>query len=197
MKLKFFGDDELIPAIVQDDVTDKVLMLGYMNAEAYKKTKSSGKVCFYSRSKKRLWTKGETSGNFLFVKNILVDCDKDTLLIKAQPAGPTCHTGSDTCFDEENLKNQDFLKFLEAFLIQRKKEMPKGSYTTKLFKHGPAKIGKKVGEEAVELVIEAFLKNDTNFLNEAADLLYHTMVLLIDRGFTLEDVAGILKERHQ
>ena len=191
-----YNKDGLIPAIIQDVENNEVLMLGYMNSAAFEKTKESGLVCFYSRSKGRLWTKGETSGNFLEVKNILVDCDNDTLLIKVEPKGPVCHTGADTCFDESNQSGIEFLSILEAFLVKRKKELPEGSYTTSLFQEGTAKISQKVGEEAVELVIEAMQKNDENFLNEAADLTYHLLVLLLDRGFGLRDVVKILEARH-
>ncbi len=186
----------LIPAIIQDARTNKVLMLGFMNKEAYKKTKKEGKVTFYSRTKDRLWTKGEESGNFLFVKEILKDCDKDTILIKAEPAGPVCHTGSDTCFDEINTKDVDFLTALQNLIQQRKKDMPENSYTTRLFARGINKIAQKVGEEAVELVIEAKDNDDNLFLNEAADLMYHLMVLLTAKGYALDDVAKILESRH-
>jgi len=196
MKIDFGKGGGLVPVVVQDYSTLNVLMLGYMNQEAFDKTQSSGLVCFYSRSKGRLWTKGETSGNFLKVKKILVDCDNDTLLIKAEPQGPVCHTGADTCFDEDNKQGIEFLSFLEDFLRKRKGEMPEGSYTTSLFKLGSSKIAQKVGEEAVELVIEAMLKNDENFLNEAADLVYHFIILLLDRGYGLGDVSKILETRH-
>lgn len=196
ISIDFGKGDGLVPVIVQDYSTLNVLMLGYMNSAAFEKTKESGKVCFYSRSKGRLWTKGETSGNFLEVKKILVDCDNDTLLIKAKPEGPVCHTGTETCFDDDNKPGIEFLNVLEDFLRKRQKELPGGSYTTSLFQGGPSKIGQKVGEEAVELVIEAMLKNDENFLNEAADLVYHLIVLLLDRGFALEDVVKVLRTRH-
>jgi len=186
----------LIPAIIQDVKTNRVLMLGFMNKEAYKLTKKEGKVTFYSRTKGRLWTKGEESGNFLFVKEIIKDCDKDTVLIKVEPAGPVCHTGSDTCFNESNHEEDDFLYTLQQLIQQRKKEMPENSYTTKLFKKGINKIAQKVGEEAVELVIEAKDADDDLFLNEAADLVYHLMVLLTARGYGLGDVARILESRH-
>lgn len=186
----------LVPAIIQDSRSNKVLMLGFMNKEAYKKTKKEGKVTFYSRTKDRLWTKGEESGNFLIVKEILKDCDKDTILIKAEPAGPVCHTGSDTCFDEINVKDVDFLTALQNLIQQRKQEMPENSYTSKLFARGINKIAQKVGEEAVELVIEAKDDDDNLFLNEAADLMYHVMVLLTAKGYALDDVAKILESRH-
>jgi phosphoribosyl-ATP pyrophosphohydrolase/phosphoribosyl-AMP cyclohydrolase len=186
----------LIPAIIQDAKSNRVLMLGFMNKEAYKMTKKEGKVTFYSRTKDRLWTKGEESGNFLYVKEILKDCDKDTILIKADPVGPVCHTGDDTCFKETNHGENDFLTALQNLIQQRKRDMPENSYTTKLFAKGINKIAQKVGEEAVELVIESKDENDDLFLNEAADLMYHFMVLLTAKGFALEDVAKILESRH-
>ena len=172
-------------------------MVGFMNEEAYKKTKKTGKVCFYSRSKKRLWTKGEESGNFLFVEKIIPDCDNDTLLIKAKPAGPVCHTGTDTCFNEENIGELHFLEYLEELLYDRKKKMPEDSYTTTLFKEGVNKIAKKLGEEAVELIIEAKDKNDDLFLNEAADLFYHLEVMLVNRDVSIKDVFRVLEKRHR
>jgi len=186
----------LIPAIIQDSKSNRVLMLGFMNKEAYKKTKKEGKVTFYSRTKDRLWTKGEESGNFLYVKEILKDCDKDTVLIKAEPAGPVCHTGSDTCFNEINGGETGFLGSLQSLIQQRKRDMPEDSYTTKLFSKGINKIAQKVGEEAVELVIEAKDDDDDLFLNEAADLMYHFLVLLTAKGYGLDDVAEILESRH-
>jgi phosphoribosyl-ATP pyrophosphohydrolase/phosphoribosyl-AMP cyclohydrolase len=188
--------DGLIPAIIQDANSGKVLMLGFMNKEAYKKTKKEGKVTFYSRTRERLWTKGEESGNFLYVKEIFKDCDKDTILVKAEPAGPVCHTGSDTCFNEINTRDGDFLTALQSLIQQRKRDMPTNSYTTKLFEKGINKIAQKVGEEAVELVIEAKDSDDNLFLNEAADLMYHLLVLLVAKGYALEDVAKILESRH-
>ena len=196
MKLDFEKMDGLIPAVVQDEKTNKVLMLGYMNKEALEKTREDGMVTFYSRSKKRLWTKGETSGNFLKVKEMIPDCDGDTLLIKVKPSGPVCHTGSDTCFDEKNNMGIAFLQYLDKFLKKRKEEMPEGSYTTKLFQKGINKIAQKVGEEAVELVIEAKDNNEDLFLNEAADLMYHYIVLLRAKGYGLKDVAKVLEKRH-
>lgn len=188
----------LIPAIIQDAATRNVLMLGFMNEEALELTRKEGKVCFYSRTKQRLWTKGETSGNFLYVEEILEDCDKDTLLIKARPAGPACHTGSDTCFDEANQANRlSFLQDLQELIDQRKREMPQGSYTTSLFKKGINKVAQKVGEEAVELVIEAKDDNKELFLNEAADLVYHLLVLLTAKGHSIAEVASILEDRHR
>ena len=191
----------LIPAVIQDAKTDVVLMLGFMNPEALEKTKEEGKVTFYSRTKNRLWTKGEESGNYLHVVEILEDCDQDTLLIKANPAGPVCHTGSDTCFNEKNSDFQDqedlaFISELQQLIHKRKEEMPEGSYTTSLFKDGINKIAQKVGEEAVELVIESKDNNDELFLNEAADLLYHLLVLLTEKGKDINDVVAVLEQRH-
>jgi phosphoribosyl-ATP pyrophosphohydrolase/phosphoribosyl-AMP cyclohydrolase len=186
----------LIPAIIQDARSNRVLMLGFMNKEAYKKTKKEGKVTFFSRTRNQLWTKGEESGNFLYVKEILKDCDQDTVLIKAEPAGPVCHTGNDTCFNEINHGDIDFLTSLQNLIQQRKRDMPDNSYTTKLFARGINKIAQKVGEEAVELVIEAKDDDDHLFLNEAADLMYHLMVLLTAKGYALDDVAKILESRH-
>lgn len=197
MKLDYKKMNGLVPAVVQDADSRVVLMVGFMNDEALKKTKKTKKVTFYSRTKQRLWTKGEESGNFLHVKEILTDCDDDTLLIKAKPAGPVCHTGSDTCFDEVNGGGIGFLVELENLIEDRKKKMPKDSYTTKLFRKGVNKIAKKLGEEAVELVIEAKDSNDDLFLNEAADLLYHLEVLLVNRNVKLEDVVKVLKKRHK
>jgi len=197
MKPDFSKLDGLIPAVVQDSRTLKVLMVGFMNEEAYLITKKNGKVTFYSRTRKKLWTKGEESGNFLFVNKIINDCDNDTLLIKVKPTGPVCHTGSDTCFDEKNKPGISFLLKLEKIIKKRKKEMPEGSYTTKLFSKGVNKIAKKLGEEAVELVIEAKDENDELFLNEAADLLYHLQVLLVQRKINLEEVVEVLEKRHK
>ncbi len=187
--------DGLVPAIVQDYKTHKVLMLGFMNEEAVKKTMSEGKVTFYSRSKQRLWTKGEESGNHLLVKEILSDCDNDTLLIKAQPLGPTCHTGADTCWSERN-HQEDFLYYLEDIIELRKKSSDEKSYVKQLFGKGINKMAQKVGEEAVELVIEAKDSNDDLFLNEAADLLFHYLILLNAKGHNLESVVNILRQRH-
>ncbi|WP_430935755.1 bifunctional phosphoribosyl-AMP cyclohydrolase/phosphoribosyl-ATP diphosphatase HisIE, partial [Saccharicrinis sp. 156] len=175
----------LVPAIIQDASTSKVLMLGFMNQEAFDKTQAEGKVTFYSRTKNRLWTKGEESGNFLNVVSIMIDCDNDTLLIKANPAGPTCHTGSDTCFNEKNDTDIAFLTHLQDFIDKRKAEMPEGSYTTSLFKKGTRKITQKVGEEAIETVIGAMANDDENFLYEGADLLYHLIVLLAHKGYRI------------
>jgi phosphoribosyl-ATP pyrophosphohydrolase/phosphoribosyl-AMP cyclohydrolase len=192
----------LIPVIIQDANTDTVLMLGFMNSEALDRTREEGKVTFFSRTKNRLWTKGEESGNFLHVVEILEDCDKDTLLIKANPAGPVCHTGSETCFNEKNIASPDpegisFITQLQQLIHKRKIEMPEGSYTTFLFNAGINKIAQKVGEEAVELVIEAKDNNDELFLNEAADLLYHLLVLLTAKGKDIKDVVAVLEQRHK
>lgn len=186
--------DGLVPVIVQDNSTLKVLMLGFMNEEAFTKTGELGKVTFYSRSKKRLWTKGEESGNFLLVKSVQADCDNDTLLIKAEPVGPVCHTGADTCFSETNSK--DILQVLGDTIRDRYADRKTGSYTASLFDKGLNKITQKVGEEAVELVIEAKDDNDELFLNEAADLLFHYLVLLQAKGFSLEQVKQVLTQRH-
>jgi phosphoribosyl-AMP cyclohydrolase / phosphoribosyl-ATP pyrophosphohydrolase len=194
INIDFSKSDGLVPCIVQDVVTNRVLMLGFMNEEAYNKTIREKKVTFFSRTKQRLWTKGETSGNFLMVSEILVDCDQDTLLIKAQPAGPVCHTGNDTCFNEKN--NTWDLSSLEGIIKDRKINPVKGSYTTSLFESGINKVAQKVGEEAVELVIEAKDDNKELFLNEAADLMYHYLVLLTQKGHSLHDVLAILKKRH-
>jgi phosphoribosyl-ATP pyrophosphohydrolase/phosphoribosyl-AMP cyclohydrolase len=187
--------DGLVPAIIQDDSTGKVLMLGFMNQEAITKTQELQKVTFYSRSKNRLWTKGEESGHFLLLKDIKVDCDNDTLLIKVKPTGPTCHTGADTCWNEENVPN-DFLLQLEQIIIDRKNNPSEKSYTSSLFDKGINKIAQKVGEEAIELVIEAKDNSKELFLNEGADLLFHYLILLQAKGYSLNDVIGILKERH-
>ncbi len=187
----------LIPAVVQDAKTMVVLMVGFMNAEAVEKTLELGKVTFFSRSKNRLWTKGEESGNFLNLVSILQDCDEDTLLIKANPVGPVCHTGTDTCFDEVNSENDiEFLSYLQSFIDKRKQEMPEGSYTTSLFKKGTRTITQKVGEEAVETIIGAMANDDENFIYEAGDLMYHLIVLLSHKGFRIEDVVRELKKRH-
>jgi phosphoribosyl-ATP pyrophosphohydrolase/phosphoribosyl-AMP cyclohydrolase len=187
--------DGLVPAIIQDDVTNKVLMLGFMNEEALAKTHETGKVTFYSRTKKRLWTKGEESGNFLFLKEYLVDCDNDTILIKAEPVGPVCHTGADTCFNEIN-KSDNFLEYLEGVIEQRKSMPSDQSYVSSLFGKGINKIAQKVGEEAVEVVIEAKDDNEELFLNESADLLFHYLILLNAKGYKLQNVIEILQKRH-
>jgi phosphoribosyl-ATP pyrophosphohydrolase/phosphoribosyl-AMP cyclohydrolase len=188
--------DGLAPAVVQDFVTQKVLMLGFMNEEALKKTEETGSVTFYSRSKKRLWTKGEESGNSLQLRQILVDCDNDSLLIKADPTGPVCHTGADTCWSEKNHK-EDFLYYLEHLIELRKNSTDENSYVRKLFAKGINKIAQKVGEEAVEMVIEAKDVNRELFLGEAADLLFHYIVLLQAKNCTLSDVIKVLQQRHQ
>ncbi len=187
--------DGLVPVIVQDSATAKVLMLGFMNEEALEKTRQLKKVTFYSRSKQRLWTKGEESGNFLLLESIAADCDDDTLLIKAKPLGPVCHTGADTCFNEEN--RQDFLQVLSETIRNRYEDRSGKSYTSGLFGKGINAVAQKVGEEAVELVIEAKDNDDKRFLDEAADLLFHYMVLLRAKGFSLEDVKQVLQARHK
>ncbi len=196
MKIDFKKySDGLAPAVIQDYKTRKVLMLGFMNEESLQKTMSEGKVTFYSRSKKRLWTKGEESGHFLLVKEILSDCDDDTLLIKAEPLGPVCHTGADTCWSERN-HNEDFLFYLEDIIRLRKASSDGKSYVKQLFDKGLNKIAQKVGEEAVELVIEAKDNSKELFLNEAADLLFHYLVLLNAKEYNLQDVIDVLKTRH-
>lgn len=196
MKLDFEKMNGLVPAIIQDNYTQKVLMLGFMNEEAYQKTVETGKVTFFSRTKNRLWTKGEESGNFLNVVEIKADCDQDTLLIKVHPEGPVCHTGTDTCWGETNSLDIMFLKELQDFICQRHAEMPEKSYTTTLFKSGVNKMAQKVGEEAVETVIEACNGTDERLIYEGADLLYHLIVLLTSKGYRIEDLARELKERH-
>ena len=192
MKLDFEKMGGLIPAIVQDNNTNKVLMLGFMNEEAYEETKETGKVTFFSRTKNRLWMKGETSGNTLQVVSMMVDCDNDTILIKANPAGPVCHTGADTCFGEKNVEDIMFLKYLQDFIEQRRQEMPEGSYTTSLFLKGVNRMAQKVGEEAV-----ATNGTEDGFIYEASDLIYHLIVLLTSKGLRLEDLARELKKRHK
>ena len=197
MDINFEKMGGLVPAIVQDNVTRKVLMLGFMNKEAYDKTVETGKVTFWSRTRNCLWTKGETSGNFLNVKEILLDCDKDTLLIKARPDGPVCHTGADTCWNEENSVDLNFLSYLQDFIDRRYKEMPQGSYTTSLFKSGVNRMAQKVGEEAVETVIEATNGTDDRLIYEASDLIYHLIVLLTSKGHRIEELASELVKRHK
>ena len=187
MKLDFEKMGGLVPAIIQDANTNKVLMLGFMNEEAYEKTKETGKV----------WMKGETSGNTLQVVSMAADCDNDTLLIKAIPAGPVCHTGADTCFNERNEEPVMFLKFLQNFIERRRQEMPEGSYTTTLFQKGVNRMAQKVGEEAVETVIEATNGTDDRLIYEAADMIYHLIVLLTSKGLSIEDLARELKSRHK
>lgn len=196
MELDFEKMNGLVPAIIQDNYTQKVLMLGFMNKEAYDKTVETGKVTFFSRTKNRLWTKGEESGNFLHVVSIQADCDKDTLLIKVHPEGPVCHTGTDTCWGEKNEQDIMFLKELQDFIDKRHAEMPEKSYTTSLFKSGVNKMAQKVGEEAVETIIEACNGTDERLIYEGADLLYHLIVLLTSKGYRIEDLARELKERH-
>ena len=195
MKPDFNKSDGLIPVIVQDEVSLQVLMLGYMNEEAYEKTLSENKVTFFSRSKNRLWTKGETSENFLWVKDIKLDCDDDTLLILAKADGPTCHKGTVSCFATQPAKG--FLYRLEETISERIDQNTEGSYTNELYRRGINKVAQKVGEEAVELVIEAKDNNDELFKNEAADLMYHYLILLKAKGFTLEDIEEVLKEREK
>jgi phosphoribosyl-AMP cyclohydrolase / phosphoribosyl-ATP pyrophosphohydrolase len=187
----------LVPAVIQDNTSQKVLMVGFMNAEAVEKTLELRKVTFFSRTKNRLWTKGEESGNFLNVVSILVDCDNDTLLIKANPVGPVCHTGADTCFSEINKTGDvQFLSYLQDFIDKRRTEMPQGSYTTSLFESGTRKIAQKVGEEAVETIIGAMANDNENFIYEAGDLLYHLIVLLSHKGHRIEDIVAELRKRH-
>ena len=187
--------DRLVPAIIQDSISQKVLMLGFMNEEALEKTKEESRVTFYSRSKQRLWTKGETSGNYLNVKEIIADCDNDTLLIKVQPDGPVCHTGADTCFNENN--SSFSLEKLEQIIADRKNNASETSYTSSLFSKGINKIAQKVGEEAVELVIESKDDDKEKFLGEAADLLFHYLILLNAKGYSLNDVEQLLAARHK
>lgn len=197
MKIDFEKCGGLVPAIIQDATTKIVLMLGYMNQEAFDKTIATKKVTFWSRSRNCLWTKGETSGNFLHLVDVMVDCDNDTLLVKAIPDGPTCHTGSDTCWGEDNEQNPLlFLTELQDFINQRHEEMPEGSYTTKLFKDGINKIAQKVGEEALETVIEATNGTADHLIYEASDLLYHLVVMLTSKGMRIEQVADELHKRH-
>ncbi len=189
--------DGLVPAIIQDQLTRKVLMLGYMNEAALARTRESQRVTFYSRSKKRLWTKGEESGNFLRVVDIKADCDRDTLLIRAIPQGPVCHTGSDTCWDEVNSQGYGFLSQLEEIIESRKQDVDnQKSYVASLFRKGINAIAQKVGEEAVETIIEAKDTQDDLFLNESADLLFHYLILLSARGYGVQDVVNILQKRH-
>ena len=197
MTLDFEKMCGLIPAIIQDNNTNKVLMLGFMNEEALEQTLSSGKVTFFSRTKNRLWMKGETSGNTLSVVSITPDCDNDTLLVKAIPAGPVCHKGTDTCFGEKNEEDILFLKYLQNFIERRRHEMPEGSYTTTLFQKGINRMAQKVGEEAVETVIEATNGTEDRLIYEASDLIYHLIVLLTSKGLRIDDLARELKKRHK
>jgi phosphoribosyl-ATP pyrophosphohydrolase/phosphoribosyl-AMP cyclohydrolase len=197
MEIDFEKMGGLVPAIIQDAVTKNVLMLGYMNEEAYKKTIETKKVTFWSRTRKCLWTKGETSGNFLNLVSIKNDCDKDTLLVKVHPMGPTCHKGTDTCWAEDNTYNPIlFLSELQDFINKRKEDMPEGSYTTALFKKGTNRIAQKVGEEVLETVIEAVSGTNEKLVYEASDILYHLIVLLSDKELRIEDVAAELLKRH-
>lgn len=198
MDIDFEKMNGLVPAIIQDSVTRNVLMLGYMNEEAYQKTLSTGRVTFYSRSRGCLWTKGETSGNYLEFVSVKVDCDGDALLVRAIPHGPTCHKGTDTCWGETNKRNSlDFLSELQDFINKRHEEMPEGSYTTSLFKDGTNRMAQKVGEEALEAVIEAVGGTNERLIYECSDMIYHLIVLLTSKGLRIEDVAAELAERHQ
>lgn len=196
MELDFEKMNGLIPAIIQDNYTQKVLMLGFMNKEAYEKTMETGKVTFFSRTKNRLWTKGEESGNFLHVVSVKADCDNDTLLIMVHPEGLVCHKGTDTCWGDKNEQDIMFLKELQDFIDRRRQEMPEKSYTTSLFNSGVNKMAQKVGEEAVETILEACNGTDERLIYEGADLLYHLIVLLTYKGYRIEDLARELKERH-
>lgn len=197
MKIDFEKGNGLVPAIIQDATTKNVLMLGYMNKEAYDKTIETGKVTFYSRSRQCLWTKGETSGNYLNLVSMDVDCDNDTLLVKVSPVGPTCHKGTDTCWGEKNKSNPLlFLTDLQDFIIKRHEEMPEGSYTTSLFKDGLNRMAQKVGEEALEAVIEAVNGTNERLVYEGSDMLYHLIVLLTSKGLRIEDLAKELQIRH-
>ncbi len=197
MTIDFEKSGGLVPAIIQDAATRNVLMLGYMNREAYEKTVATGRVTFYSRSRRCLWTKGETSGNYLNVVSMAADCDNDTLLVKAVPEGPICHKGTDTCWGEANTPHPlAFLTELQDFIEKRRREMPEGSYTTSLFNDGTNRMAQKVGEEALEMVIEAVGGTDERMIYEGADMLYHMMVLLTSKGLRIEDLARELRERH-
>lgn len=197
MEIDFEKMGGLVPAIIQDAKSKTVLMLGYMNREAYEKTIKTGKVTFFSRSRQCLWTKGETSGNFLELVDIMVDCDNDTLLVKVNPAGPTCHKGTDTCWGEKNEVNPLlFLTYLQNFINTRHEEMPEGSYTTSLFKDGINRMAQKVGEEALEAVIEACNGTNGRLIYEGADMIYHLIVLLTSKGLRIEDLAKELQVRH-
>lgn len=197
MKIDFEKCGGLVPAIIQDATTKNVLMLGYMNEEAYNKTIETQKVTFYSRSRQCLWTKGETSGNYLNLVSMAIDCDNDTLLVKVNPVGPTCHTGTDTCWGEKNDVNPLlFLTYIQDFIEKRQREMPEGSYTTSLFKDGINRMAQKVGEEALEAVIEATNGTNERLVYEGADMLYHLVVLLTSKGLRIEDLAKELQVRH-
>ncbi len=194
--IDFKKGDGLVPVIIQDSVTDKVLMLGYMNEESYKKTIETKKVTFYSRSRQKLWVKGETSGNFLNLVEVKLDCDNDSLLIKVEPVGPACHTGDDTCWGEKNVASYGFLSRLESVIEDRYNNPDEKSYTCHLFKKGINKIAQKVGEEAVETIIEAKDNNDDLFKNEVADLMYQLMVLIKDKKITYSEIMEVLEQRH-
>ena len=196
MEIDFNKGGGLVPVIVQDADNMNVLMLAYMNREAYERSLETGRATFFSRSRQEIWEKGETSGNWLEVKDLSVDCDGDTLLLKVDPKGPVCHTGTDTCFGDIKSRDLSFLRKLDNIIATRKNELPENSYTTALFKAGVNKVAQKVGEEAVELIIEAKDDNDELFLNEAADLLYHLLVLLRHKGFSINDVISVLEKRH-
>ncbi|MBQ5493623.1 MAG: bifunctional phosphoribosyl-AMP cyclohydrolase/phosphoribosyl-ATP diphosphatase HisIE [Prevotella sp.] len=197
MNIDFEKMGGLVPAIIQDADTRQVLMLGFMNEEAYEKTLETGHVTFWSRTRQTLWTKGETSGHFLNLVDMKIDCDQDTLLVRVHPIGPTCHTGTDTCWGEDNTTNPLlFLGELQSFIDRRKEEMPEGSYTTSLFNKGINKIAQKVGEEALETVIEATNGTKEHLVYEASDLLYHLLVMLTEKGLRIEDVAAELQQRH-
>ncbi|AZI26106.1 bifunctional phosphoribosyl-AMP cyclohydrolase/phosphoribosyl-ATP diphosphatase HisIE [Pedobacter sp. G11] len=195
MNIDFNKSDGLVPVVIQDEQTLEVLMLGYMNAEAFDKTKAEGKVTFFSRSKNRLWTKGEESGNFVFVKSIHIDCDNDTILIKSNPVGPTCHTGSRSCFQTEY--NQNFIFELENIITDRYENPVEGSYINKMRAKGLNKIAQKVGEEGVETVIAALAETEEEFIGEASDLLFHLMFLLKEKGLSIQDIAKNLEKRHK
>ena len=197
MEIDFNKMNGLVPAIVQDAKTLKVLMLGFMNEEAYNKTVETGKVTFYSRTRNTLWTKGETSGNYLHLVSLAVDCDKDTLLVRAIPDGPTCHTGSKTCWGDAVPESQGFIRELEAVVKGRHEQMPENSYTTSLFKAGTPRMAQKVGEEAVETVIEAVKGDDERMIYEASDLIYHLLVLLVSKGYGISDLEKELVKRHK
>lgn len=197
MALDFAKMNGLVPAIIQDARTKNVLMLGFMNEEAYEKTLSTKKVTFYSRTRNKLWTKGKESGNFLNLVSIEVDCDNDTLLVKAIPEGPVCHRGTATCFNDDNSFGIEFLSYLQDFISKRHAEMPEGSYTTSLFKSGVNRMAQKVGEEAVETVIEATNGTDDRLIYEASDLIYHLIVLLTSKGHRIEELAEELQKRHK
>jgi phosphoribosyl-ATP pyrophosphohydrolase/phosphoribosyl-AMP cyclohydrolase len=196
MKINFNKNNGLVPAIIQDAYSGRVLMLGYMNQKALEKTQQEGKVTFFSRSRQKIWTKGETSGNYLLFRHLLVDCDCDTILIKASATGPVCHTGQDTCFNEHNRPGLSFLKELEDLIVSRKKNPREGSYTSKLFSEGIKKIVQKVGEETTEVVIDAVDGNNSQLKEETADLFYHILVMLAEREITLDEVTNVLYKRH-